>query len=41
MMTEAGDTEAPMLTLTEVLLLAFILGLMVAFGMFLTEKLSL
>jgi hypothetical protein len=41
MMTEAGGTEAPMLALTEVFLLAFILGLMVAFGMFLTEKLSL
>lgn len=32
--------EAPMLTLMEILFLMFILGLLLAFGMFLVEKLT-
>ena len=37
---KTGDTEGPMLTLMEILFLMFILGLLLAFGMFLVEKLA-
>jgi hypothetical protein len=39
-MTEAGDTEAPMLDLTEVLFLVLMPGLLLSLGVFLGQKLS-